>query len=126
MKKDFSVFIPYSKRFELYNEDEIEEYLAMFYDNKGKNFCDDYELCCLYDDIDHPKYSVYLAFYDNKLYWTLSIHNNKDYSDYENVYTFEWKGERLTKENLYSNAIMVLKELVENYEKVQRGIQKCL
>lgn len=131
-KKEFSVFIPHSPKFkempdrdfELYNEDEIDGYLDKFY--KGKlHIRDNFELCCLYDNVDRPKYSVYLAFYDDKLYWTLNKHNGKRVDDYENKYTFEWVGEGLNKDNLYAAAKKVLTVLVDNYEKVQRGL-KCL
>lgn len=92
---------------------------------------DDTELCSLYDDIEQPEYSLYLAIYDGKLVWTLNKHNNNDCDDFENIWTFEWStkemdGNDLTTDNLFIIATDIFWELKNNYAKVKGGIKQCL
>ena len=115
------------KNFELYNEEELDKILEHYV--KGMlDKPNGYELCCLYDDIDKPNFSVYLAVYDDTLCWTLNRHNNGDCNNFENVWAFYWKTKDITikKENLYEYAVMILKTLTDNYKAVQKGIQITL
>ena len=110
--------------------DEINEWLKQ--SQKGViNEKDDTELCSLYDDIEKPEYSLYLAVYNGKLVWTLNKHKNNDCDDFGNVWTFEWNTKELdsndlTADNLFIIATDIFWKLKNNYEEVKRGIKQCL
>lgn len=73
-----------------------------------------------YERIPNTKYAIWLAVYDEHLYWTLDCYND-EYDDYDNVdgmyfYRRDIKNIELTKESLCELAKKIMKKLIKRYE----------
>ena len=84
------------------------------------DYDDDTELLG-YAEIPNTKYGVWLAVYDERLYWTLDCFNDEcdDYDNVEGMYfrRRDIKDIELSKEALCTLAKEVMKKLIKRYEK---------
>ena len=84
---------------------------------------DDETLLLGYGRIPNTKYDIWLAVYDERLYWTLDYFGEDD-DDYDNVegmyfYRRDVKDIELTRDSLCALAKQIMAKLIKRYEKNQ-------